>query len=178
MLFVRTAWLQQRRAIGGVFNVDRCGFIVGRQLVIAAQLVSQDCCQVGFFIIRARHFVLVNFFTRRTLFFGGLVVVVIKVQTIVVGPDFVSRCITYSRCIAVNGDIDGNNIVCIIICNVKCVWVDFFALGKFVWVNLKPGQGLGVATITVDVRLWGVIVVNHYRARTLAEVWLKRAHYR
>jgi hypothetical protein len=24
--------------------------------------------------------------------------------------------------------------------------------------------------------LRGVIVVNHYRARTLAEVWLKRAH--
>ena len=137
MFFIGSAWLQQRRAISGVFDVNWCSFVV----------------------------------------------VIIKSQSIVVGLNFVGRSITGGGYCAVNGEINCYDVISIItvniiVCNVKRVGIYFFALWKFIGVDFQPSQVGGVAIVAVDVRLRGVIVVNHYRARTLAEVWLKRAHCR
>jgi hypothetical protein len=36
MFFIGSAWLQQRRAISGVFDVNWCSFVVRRQLIVTA----------------------------------------------------------------------------------------------------------------------------------------------
>jgi hypothetical protein len=170
VVFVRTSRLNQGSSIGAVVGLEGSLFTFWREFVACAQLVFENFEKVFFLVVGCGEFVLIFIVTTlatRALFLFG----VVEIESLVIGWRFLRR-----RYLAISN-------VIIAVATLAIAKIVVIAVVEFFGVNLETIQTFEVVRVDtfgcwIVGRLVGCfVVVAHYRARTLADIPMKRANW-